>query len=243
MKTVSRTLKTGFTLIELLVVIAIIAILAAILFPVFASAREKARQSTCSSNLRQIGLAAGQYIQDYDETFFARCYAPNEPPGTFGAGQVLWLSTQGNPSLLLPYLKNWNVGLCPDEDDKQLKNNSTGYALNEYLCGLTIKQMNVVQSPATMMMAADDTHAGTQMYGPSQTWCCWIQNFSSPGGQSTTEPPNTDPCAWSMSGVQAPFGRHSGGLNILYCDYHVKWVTSPMALWNGGVDKPLYDGR
>ncbi|HAZ63178.1 MAG TPA: hypothetical protein DCZ72_06155, partial [Armatimonadetes bacterium] len=58
--------KRGFTLIELLVVIAIIAILAAILFPVFAKAREKARQSSCSSNLKQIGLAALQYVQDYD---------------------------------------------------------------------------------------------------------------------------------------------------------------------------------
>ena len=60
--------RRGFTLIELLVVIAIIAILAAILFPVFAKAREKARQSSCQSNLKQLGLAFAQYHQDYDET-------------------------------------------------------------------------------------------------------------------------------------------------------------------------------
>src|SRR5580693_8308372 len=68
--TVSETIamkKTGFTLIELLVVIAIIAILAAILFPVFAAAREKARQTACASNLKQLGLAIAEYIQDYDE--------------------------------------------------------------------------------------------------------------------------------------------------------------------------------
>src|SRR5437899_22610 len=61
--------RTGFTLIELLVVIAIIAILAAILFPVFAQARDKARQATCLSNCKQIGLAHMMYAQDYDETF------------------------------------------------------------------------------------------------------------------------------------------------------------------------------
>ncbi|HEX5322780.1 MAG TPA: prepilin-type N-terminal cleavage/methylation domain-containing protein, partial [Capsulimonadaceae bacterium] len=63
-----RTRSKGFTLIELLVVIAIIAILAAILFPVFATAREKARQATCLSNEKQIGLAMNMYVQDYDET-------------------------------------------------------------------------------------------------------------------------------------------------------------------------------
>src|ERR1043166_5831286 len=65
-----RHLRSGFTLIELLVVIAIIAILAAILFPVFAQARDKARQTACLSNAKQIGLAVNMYVQDYDETFF-----------------------------------------------------------------------------------------------------------------------------------------------------------------------------
>jgi len=69
MKTHSRSLRSGFTLIELLVVIAIIAILAAILFPVFAQAREQARKTACLSNLKQIGLAVNMYVQDYDETF------------------------------------------------------------------------------------------------------------------------------------------------------------------------------
>src|SRR5947208_16218835 len=68
----ARTQKRGFTLIELLVVIAIIAILAAILFPVFAQAREKARQTTCLSNLKQLGLGFRMYLQDYDDTFPGR---------------------------------------------------------------------------------------------------------------------------------------------------------------------------
>ncbi|MBC8141688.1 MAG: prepilin-type N-terminal cleavage/methylation domain-containing protein, partial [Armatimonadetes bacterium] len=69
MKTTNRSLRSGFTLIELLVVIAIIAILAAILFPVFAQAREKARQTSCLSNEKQIALGVMQYVQDYDESF------------------------------------------------------------------------------------------------------------------------------------------------------------------------------
>src|SRR5215475_1038436 len=76
---VNRSRKTvGFTLIELLVVIAIIAILAAILFPVFAQAREQARKTVCISNLKQLGLAAVMYVQDYDETFPINCW--DSPP-------------------------------------------------------------------------------------------------------------------------------------------------------------------
>src|SRR5205085_4778322 len=90
----------GFTLIELLVVIAIIAILAAILFPVFAQAREKARQAGCLSNLKQIGLAAQMYAQDYEERL----------PGTElgeGAGEYYWLE------MLSPYTKNREIFHCP----------------------------------------------------------------------------------------------------------------------------------
>jgi len=94
--------KRGFTLIELLVVIAIIAILAAILFPVFARAREKARQSSCASNLKQIGLAGMMYAQDYDERF------PMNHSGAQVNGRwVEWWS------VLQPYVNNWNVFTCP----------------------------------------------------------------------------------------------------------------------------------
>src|SRR5215213_8508984 len=84
--------RRGFTLIELLVVIAIIAILAAILFPVFAQAREKARQSSCLSNCKQICLATMQYVDDFDETF---------PKGWHGyPGAVYWFT------VIAPYVKN-----------------------------------------------------------------------------------------------------------------------------------------
>jgi prepilin-type N-terminal cleavage/methylation domain-containing protein/prepilin-type processing-associated H-X9-DG protein len=100
----NRTERTGFTLIELLIVIAIIGILAAILFPVFARARENARRASCQSNLKQIGLAAMQYVQDYDERY------PNVG-ADFDAGSgttcILW-TTQ-----LQPYARSWQIYVCP----------------------------------------------------------------------------------------------------------------------------------
>ncbi|MEN6401596.1 MAG: DUF1559 domain-containing protein, partial [Armatimonadia bacterium] len=98
--------QRGFTLIELLVVIAIIAILAAILFPVFARAREKARQASCQSNLKQIGLAALMYAQDYDEKLAgSRCGTGFDKWGN-GPGRIWW---QG---LLMPYAKNYQFFAC-----------------------------------------------------------------------------------------------------------------------------------
>jgi prepilin-type N-terminal cleavage/methylation domain-containing protein/prepilin-type processing-associated H-X9-DG protein len=94
--------RHGFTLIELLVVIAIIAILAAILFPVFARAREKARQSSCASNLKQITLGLLMYAQDYDERF---------PIEFFGWGDI----TPTWREVTVPYIKNTQVYQCPSE--------------------------------------------------------------------------------------------------------------------------------
>ena len=96
----------GFTLIELLVVIAIIAILAAILFPVFARARENARKSNCQSNLKQIGTALMMYVQDYDE------YTPASWLGTNDQNGTIW------PDLLVPYTKNMEMFNCPSSTIK-----------------------------------------------------------------------------------------------------------------------------
>lgn len=102
-------MRRGFTLIELLVVIAIIAILAAILFPVFARAREKARQASCQSNLKQIALAGKMYMSDYDNRVVPMwCYgvgAPGEP-----VGRIWWTH------LLQPYMKNRQAAECPSMD-------------------------------------------------------------------------------------------------------------------------------
>lgn len=100
----------AFTLIELLVVIAIIAILAAILFPVFAQTREKARQTYCLSNTRQLGLAFQMYLQDYEETFPSAGYygqGGQTQPNNYGF--FFW------PWVIRPYVNQWNVFYCPSE--------------------------------------------------------------------------------------------------------------------------------
>src|SRR5580698_2440397 len=100
--------RAGFTLIELLVVIAIIAILAAILFPVFAKAREKARQTTCASNEKQLGLAFLQYTQDYDEMTVSGAI-PANPGAWYAIGGVGWAGQ------LYPYVKSQGAFACPDD--------------------------------------------------------------------------------------------------------------------------------
>ncbi|MFO8080711.1 MAG: prepilin-type N-terminal cleavage/methylation domain-containing protein, partial [Armatimonadota bacterium] len=108
-------MRRGFTLIELLVVIAIIAILAAILFPVFARSREKARQSSCLSNLKQIATATLMYTQDYDETM---------PLYYRNSGIPLVLTAQ---SRIQPYMKNEQIWVCPSGHDTYTYFEDEGY--------------------------------------------------------------------------------------------------------------------
>ncbi len=143
--------KRGFTLIELLVVIAIIAILAAILFPVFARAREKARQSSCCSNVKQLGLAAIMYAQDYDNTF------PKH--GTSCAGAA------GNPLdvcqlfKLQPYIKNTQINNCPSWTGGN--GNVNGYSWNitpaENGTGVPL---SLYQTPATTVLIPETEYGG-----------------------------------------------------------------------------------
>ena len=112
-----RTKSNGFTLIELLVVIAIIAILAAILFPAFARARENARRASCQSNLKQIALGFAQYTQDYDERFPQR-YDPTDADN-FGWAKVLQ-----------PYLKSDQIFQCPSETIASALSTYTDYGAN-----------------------------------------------------------------------------------------------------------------
>src|SRR6056297_3423700 len=122
--------RHGFTLIELLVVIAIIAILAAILFPVFARAREKARQASCLSNVKQMGLAAMMYVQDYDETMPpARCYNATIPY-TMPNGDT-WDSWGPWFALIQPYAKNPQIFICPSAQESYY--GVTSYGANRHI--------------------------------------------------------------------------------------------------------------
>ena len=142
--------RRGFTLIELLVVIAIIAILAAILFPVFAKARENARRASCQSNERQIGLGIMQYTQDYDETY---------PRRLNGSNQASWrVVTQ-------PYLKSSQLFQCPSNPNKnQLSADGTinvSYACNGWdnnntpMDGNNVVSLASVQRPSETVLVAE----------------------------------------------------------------------------------------
>ena len=159
-------MRRGFTLIELLVVIAIIAILAAILFPVFARAREKARQASCQSNLKQIGLATLMYIQDYDERF------PHHTGGPIAAYD--W------PISLIPYVKNTQLWQCPSANPPPnhmaIGTNWLCYGYNcSYLGG---QSQASIQDVTGTIMHADDN--GDNRIGPDYA----VRQVRCPSGSS-----------------------------------------------------------
>jgi len=153
--------KHGFTLIELLVVIAIIAILAAILFPVFSRARENARKATCQNNCKQLGMAMLQYVQDYDETF------PTERNGVDGpvwyTNGTTTYTTYGNyQPLVYPYVKNKEVFFCPSSNnhnnDRSLRF-AYDYAMNSRIGTVTPpRSMSQIDSPAEIFLCADSNY-------------------------------------------------------------------------------------
>ena len=222
----SQNIKKGFTLIELLVVIAIIAILAAILFPVFARARENARRSSCSSNIKQIGLGFQQYIQDYDEKF--PLVAGGGATGT--AGDV----SQGWAIQMQPYLKSSQIFQCPSETNSPANVSATvagyggqGYSdywYNSRLAGAS--QARIDQVSSTVING--DGENGSAAYAFSgENITNGITNDGSTPAVSALVTTNPPPVAALSGGTNQAFGlRHLDGLNYGFADGHVKWYKS-----------------
>ena len=199
---------SGFTLIELLVVLAVIAILAGLLFPVFAKAREKARQVTCLSNLRQLGLATLQYTQDNNELM------PGATDNTWGAGtrggwmfyKVFPAFTPGgfDPSQgsLYPYVHSAGVYVCPDDAVGQASGNS--YAIN----ACVDKPLVVNGLRAGRHLAAFDNPASWMLFGEEAF------------GDSYTASTNDGYYYWTTDNLSK---RHTDGQNIVFIDGHATW--------------------
>ena len=195
----------GFTLIELLVVIAIIAILAAILFPVFAKAREKARQTSCLSNVKQIALGGVAYCQDYDERFPAHgCGWGNRADQTCYASKIY------------PYVKNVQIFTCPSAAYKAAigaDGNAYGHNLQYLGNRATTITIGQVQSPAETIWYADATRGYIRA-----PYCCGITTTAALC--TTTPAPGDDNIDW----------RHNGGGNFGFVDGHAKWVKESGAI-------------
>ena len=198
----------AFTLIELLVVIAIIAILAAILFPVFARARENARRSSCQSNLKQIGLGMLQYTQDYDEMT-----VPINAP--VSGGFLTWID------LVQPYMKSIQVFNCPSDSVGLPYITGTKTAASHDLGSYTANYYYYINpTPATPMGVNQSTISSPTLI----VWVAdglakqsWSWQFIGGASLVTTDGVRT------FAGPQGIISeRHLDTTNLLYCDGHVK---------------------
>jgi len=210
--------RYGFTLIELLVVIAIIAILAAILFPVFAKAREKARQTSCLSNEKQLSLGFMQYIQDYDEQLPVYLENPAQP----------WTQdNKGWAGRIYPYVKSVGVYHCPDDT----ASGSISYMINSTLTNTYLASASWTAPASSVILvevangsvpAVDVTSSNEitspRMYvdvaGPDPDWGHQAKSAAGPlGGR-----------AFDSNWHQDKVGRHTEGSNFLLLDGHAKWL-------------------
>jgi len=212
--------RKGFTLIELLVVIAIIAILAAILFPVFARAREKARQTSCLSNLKQLGLGLLMYAQDYDEAL----------PATYqwyvqGSD---WPLYAWRPCIF-PYVKNGQLFQCPSDSGAGADPSGSGLIPNSsYAANVNVMpgvrgtfdgSIGTITKPAETMMVFD-------AWNPNR-WCA-VDNASLGNGLGCNARPSG-----LRYGDNVDISRHNGGFNAVLCDGHAKWYSG------GGADRDV----
>ena len=189
--------RSGFTLIELLVVIAIIAVLAAILFPVFAQAREKARQTSCASNERQLSLGVLMYIEDNDETLPPTAVTP-----AGGGADILW------PDMVSAYINNKAVRRCPSD----AADTDNSYGLNE----IAFSDLTDPDPPPVSTLARFDTPTETVMLGEVGTG----DDFTTPrlNAYKLTAPDDdlNDPAD------ARPAARHFQRANVTFMDGHTK---------------------
>jgi prepilin-type N-terminal cleavage/methylation domain-containing protein/prepilin-type processing-associated H-X9-DG protein len=242
--------KSAFTLIELLVVIAIIAILAAILFPVFTKARDKARQASCTSNMKQLGIALLMYQSDHDDTM-PPIAGGNKASGTWR-------------QIIQPYVKNNKITGCPSNpmgDKYEIQDLGTGNQLvTNYVsyaavtcgsglgrCGFsgsTTAPLSIGQmpSPAQLIQVIESTNSGSRISvdGLSNVTVDGVagtNNRTFPPRQSITcvgpseTPVNPNPGSNTCTSQGSIFAGHSGSSNYLFADGHVK-TMNPLATMN-----------
>jgi len=211
-------MRRGFTLIELLVVIAIIAILAAILFPVFARAREKARQTSCLSNLKQISQAELMYESDYMENM-AGVYQPTV--GTSSAPRLYtWID------MLMPYVKNEQIWVCPTTRIGYTQN-STNPLWHTASYGANLTPVNMASPTGSRLYA--NARPAEQVNASETLLAC--------------DTPNGQEAVYWQNGVQNVGEVHNGGANVAFFDGHAKFLSlgalssssDAPTLWAGGL--------
>jgi len=221
----SRCGERGFTLIELLVVIAIIALLAAILFPVFAKAREKARQTSCLSNEKQMGLGLTMYCQDYDETVVLNNDSPNNPFHT-------WIE------LLAPYTRSTGLWICPSATAQSGLYVSYGQTVSAYTLNNVYwndRRLGAIfeKSSAASLASIEDS-SGTIFSadggaGPNTGWDPEqvVNDFVFDGDYTTVLRvlPDATPPRIECAHQAAFIGRHFGGMSGIFFDGHAKWLA------------------